>query len=527
MSRGLVWYEKSDTFPAEYTITGMNMPFDENKYLPDKDLPQGWVVEGELIPPQCLPHPFISEDNFEPFADYYKLDVGEFEKEPGKFFGKPIKDLSYLPDSWAVKVIASLDTCGSDADKPVVQEDGSVLSGEMPDAEGYKILGRLDQQECAKLIPNYPVKPEICFAINVTEYTDGTMRQYDNNYIYGLIKEKDKNYILPLLSLGSKDDWRHSEKKSSQYYPLPSLSRESSNEPTDQETKLSSCTLTNKEFCGKWNDNGFEVLGVGERVFYDGYSPCKVMKEGNFEDGRPFSLLKCMEPSEPDMPQENLSGSSWPTGLMITYYPGSDWRTEKEPVAFVSIFGNRIYDTNLLKNPCFSDKSIERESCRNSSFISFAGTPVRKSQADAVRIPVSVAKAGDKAAHLPCTLKNTEFCGIWEDNDGFHVAATGAWIIYGRYSPCTVMKEGKFEDGRPFSLLKCTAPDDLHPAGYLFTYYPTKNWRNDQGKHAQLYDYGKYGVPEISCFSDKKEERDACNIQELMHAGSRIPIYKQ
>ena len=37
IASGLIWYEKSDTFPAQYTITGMNMPFDENKYgaVPD------------------------------------------------------------------------------------------------------------------------------------------------------------------------------------------------------------------------------------------------------------------------------------------------------------------------------------------------------------------------------------------------------------------------------------------------------------------------------------------------------------
>ncbi len=187
------------------------MPFegyadDKNKYLPNKDLPQGWYVDGELVPPQCLPHPFISEDNFESFADYYKFDVGELEKEPGKFFGKPIKDLNYLPDEWAVQVIAPLDICGNDAEKPIIQEDGSVLSGQMPDADGYKIFGRLGQQECAKLIPNYPVKPEICYAINVTEYMSGSMGRYDSNYIYGLIREKDKNYILPLLSFESSND---------------------------------------------------------------------------------------------------------------------------------------------------------------------------------------------------------------------------------------------------------------------------------------------------------------------------------
>ena len=206
VARGLVWYEKIDASSAQYTITGMNMPFEENKYLPNKDLPEGWRVDGKLIPPQCLPHPFISQDNFESFASYYKLDVGEFEKEPGKFFGEPIKDLDYLPDDWAVKVIAPLDECGRDAETPVMQPDGSVLSGQMPDADGYKILGKINPQECVQLIPHYPVKPELCYAINVTEYMSGTMGRYDSNYIYGLIRGKDKNYILPLLSFESSND---------------------------------------------------------------------------------------------------------------------------------------------------------------------------------------------------------------------------------------------------------------------------------------------------------------------------------
>lgn len=205
MAEGLIWYEKADSFPEKFTITSMNRLSDD-KDLPNNDLPQGWSVDGKLIPPQCLPHPFLSEDNFESFADYYKFDTGAFEKEPGKFFGSSIKNLDYVPDDWAVGVIAPLDKCGDDADKPVVQEDGSVLSGQMPDAEGYKILGRLAPQECNKLIPDYPVKPEICYAINVTEYMSGTMREYNSNYIYGLIRGKDRTYILPLLSFKSRND---------------------------------------------------------------------------------------------------------------------------------------------------------------------------------------------------------------------------------------------------------------------------------------------------------------------------------
>lgn len=203
---GFIWYEQSDTSSAQYTIISLNVPFDEKRYLPDKNLPQGWFVDGRRISPYCLPRPFLSRDNFESFADYYNLDVAMFEKEPGKFFGDPIKDLDYLPDEWAAHVIAPLDPCERDAENLSVQEDGSILSGQMPDAEAYKIFGKINQQSCQNLLPNYPVKPEICYAINVTEYMSGSMRQYDNYYIYGLIREKDKRYILPLLSFRSRND---------------------------------------------------------------------------------------------------------------------------------------------------------------------------------------------------------------------------------------------------------------------------------------------------------------------------------
>lgn len=211
LSRGLVWYEKSDTAPARYTLTGLNMPFDEDKYLPDRDLPQGWFVDGELVPPQCLPQLFMSGDNFESFSRHYKIDDDLFQQKPGQFFGAPIRDLDIRPDSWAIQVIARLDQCGnedteSSISPPTLQEDGSILSGEIPNAQGYKIFGRVDPEHCAGLLPHYPVKPEICYAVNVTQYTSGSMRQYDLYYIYGLVRARDKAYILPLLSFDGRND---------------------------------------------------------------------------------------------------------------------------------------------------------------------------------------------------------------------------------------------------------------------------------------------------------------------------------
>lgn len=300
-------------------------------YAYDKNLLQGWYVDGVLIPPQCLPHPFISEDNFESFANFYKIDLEKLKKEPGQFFGHPIKDLNYIPDEWAIDVIASLDECGHKAETAVMQPDGSVLSGQMPDADGYKILGRINPKECSQLIPHYPVKPELCYAINVTEYMSGTMGRYDSNYIYGLIREKHKNYILPLLSLDTE------------------------NSKTTQKERSLPCTLKNTEFCGVWQDTkGKDVVITGDKIiykYYDSTDTCKIMKEARLEDGRPLSLLICDVPStEP--------GFAYTEGYMLVMRPQGKWGDANSHWVHKLMLGD-LDPTN----PCFSDDAIERQSC--------------------------------------------------------------------------------------------------------------------------------------------------------------------
>jgi hypothetical protein len=135
-----------------------------------------------------------------------------------------------------------------------------------------------------------------------------------------------------------------------------------------------------------------------------------------------------------------------------------------------------------------------------------------------------------------CILKNTEFCGLWYDTLGLEITVTGDRVNYVGYVPCQIMKEGAFEDGRPFTLLKCIQHIDPRgrytpptPKGFLFTYFEDDNWRKNQERgDAQMYIYYDF-FSTNPCFADNPEGRKACTISTLFEPdswSSRDPIHK-
>jgi hypothetical protein len=146
--------------------------------------------------------------------------------------------------------------------------------------------------------------------------------------------------------------------------------------------------------------------------------------------------------------------------------------------------------------------------------------------------------SGDEAAPQ-CTLKNTEFCGTWYDKDNFKVVITGDRLIYNETDePCTLMKEARFEDGRPLSLIKCiTTPDlnyphvrsDPYPVGYLLVLMPRNIWdRSEKYYNARMYSYNET-VFTNPCFSDKPIDRDSCDLTSLLDRHvwyAWYPLYK-
>lgn len=125
-----------------------------------------------------------------------------------------------------------------------------------------------------------------------------------------------------------------------------------------QETKSTSCTLENKEFCGQWNQKDGMVWVTGGRIVWDAYSyaDCSVIKEGRLDDGRPVTLLKCIE--TPDR-RYSPDPTPFPAGYFLEmqpripgFVPDNDW---------VKMFGfHRLVN---MTDPCFSDRKEAAESC--------------------------------------------------------------------------------------------------------------------------------------------------------------------
>ena len=142
---------------------------------------------------------------------------------------------------------------------------------------------------------------------------------------------------------------------------------------------------------------------------------------------------------------------------------------------------------------------------------------------------------GDEA--VPCALKNTEFCGIWYDRQGFQMIVGGDRMIYGTDVPCAIMKEGAYEDGRPYSLIKCIeqpdpkapySPKEPYPVGYLLTYSERADWPKKKENGAAIkYYYTR--VSQNACFSDRAVEREQCDLATLIANdawSARGPIHK-
>ena len=123
-----------------------------------------------------------------------------------------------------------------------------------------------------------------------------------------------------------------------------------------------------------------------------------------------------------------------------------------------------------------------------------------------------------EAGKLECTLKNTEFCGRWQDDEGKDVLITGDKIVdefYDSTDTCKVMKEARLEDGRPLSLIICGLPPtsttpDRSP--YLLVMLPQDEIDKRIDAHLvhmlTLYPPD----PENPCFSDDVVKRKSCDL---------------
>ena len=81
LDSGSVWYNR-DKEKDKWHIFGILGAKKED--LTNKNIPVGLEFEGRVIPPHCLSTPWMSGDNYEDFADKFKVKNYEhFSKNPG------------------------------------------------------------------------------------------------------------------------------------------------------------------------------------------------------------------------------------------------------------------------------------------------------------------------------------------------------------------------------------------------------------------------------------------------------------
>lgn len=132
--------------------------------------------------------------------------------------------------------------------------------------------------------------------------------------------------------------------------------------------------------------------------------------------------------------------------------------------------------------------------------------------------------AGEKD-QFECALKNTEFCGIWHELDAYNITIAGNRMIHSVFNTSyifTIIKEERFEDGRPISLLLSDVPvgatKEIESMGTLFVMLPQESPSEpDERTNARSIRMCEFFEHESTgpCFSHNPQKRQACSLLEL------------
>ena len=188
-----------------------------------KDLPVGWKVSGEHIPPQCFVKEWYSSDNYEEFEKQYQIEnYDDFRKNPGKYLGKEI-NLTPINPSWGgekITLVAFLDQClvGSVLDGRIVEKnkvkvdinEDSIKSkscssdGTACSDYAYNLIASIPLNHCRELAANLSGECRSSYLIAIGDYGGGSMG-WDYSYnIYGLFELKDKRkVVVPLKNFNN------------------------------------------------------------------------------------------------------------------------------------------------------------------------------------------------------------------------------------------------------------------------------------------------------------------------------------
>lgn len=206
LDSGSIWYNKEDNAWKIFAINGA-------KSEEDKSLIIGWSHNGKVINPTCFARVWMSGDNFEEFADQFKISNYErFSKKPGEFFGKEIDNFNPIKAMWDeyIKIINPIDDCSFKDSK--INDDEKFITikgeGEFGTIEyGYSIIENINKNKCLELSPNLGYKCLSSYLVKAGDYSGGSMG-WDMSYgIYGLFDlDKLGPSIIPLIFFENKNE---------------------------------------------------------------------------------------------------------------------------------------------------------------------------------------------------------------------------------------------------------------------------------------------------------------------------------
>ena len=222
LDSGSVWYNR-DKEKDKWHIFGILGAKKED--LTNKNIPVGLEFEGRVIPPHCLSTPWMSGDNYEDFADKFKVkDYEHFSKNPGIYFDNEISDYEPIMASWGSEIYlaTSLNKCFKgelrfggieNIGTPEIQIDNKEVKTEICETENlctkfsYSILAELSPDKCQSLSTHVKGNCSEAYLVSIGDYSGGTMG-WDMSYnIYGLFSLNDgRNFVLPLKNFHNKND---------------------------------------------------------------------------------------------------------------------------------------------------------------------------------------------------------------------------------------------------------------------------------------------------------------------------------
>ena len=154
LDSGKVWYNKSDQGWEIFAINGAKLEEDKSSTI-------GWDYNNKLIHPTCFTRVWMSGDNFEEFADKFKISNYEkFSKKPGEFFGKEINNFNPIKAMWGeyIKIINPINDCSFKDSK--INNDEKFITikgeGEFGTTEyGYSVIENIEEKKMFRIDPEY------------------------------------------------------------------------------------------------------------------------------------------------------------------------------------------------------------------------------------------------------------------------------------------------------------------------------------------------------------------------------------